>query len=158
MIPYTEHGNLIPGIHELSIHQLVMQFVDDFPNSDTRRDIIHKFKQWVQQLHSLVPPRYMWIDGSFLTTKVNPKDIDLVVFYTLEDLNPEVAARINELIHEVSRFLRCDAYLCFVNESEQENERKTYWQKQFGQDRDKNEKGIVQLNQDKILEIGGGVA
>lgn len=80
-INFDTRGNLNPYEKiELSLERFKKHFVDDFANEHKRRleifenyvDFLDGFKQEVTQ--SFI----QWIDGSFVTKKLNPRDIDFV--------------------------------------------------------------------------------
>lgn len=165
---FLENGNLNPGIHLYKVTEFEEQFVLGFGNSESRKDIYEKFVTWMRQLIAVLPPDYAWLDGSYLTMKTNPNDLDLVVFYQVtrvQDAGPEVVSEILRLIEEVSRTLRCDAYFCYLFDGfspeqlaevpQQYRTSRTYWMGQFGFDRGEKPKGIVQLSQEEILLLGG---
>jgi hypothetical protein len=167
---FLSNGNLTPGIHTYNMQEFEEQFVTEFTTSTSRSAIYNKFKQWLHQLIQVIPPRYVWLDGSYLTKKVDPKDIDLVVFYYPEDIqDQQQAAVIQNLITNVSRNYDCDAYLCLSFEHWDEQKlatfprqdlkiMQTYWMGQFSFDRAREPKGMVQIEQQEILPIMiGGV-
>ncbi|MDU5948073.1 MAG: hypothetical protein E6Z15_13595 [Paenibacillus macerans] len=144
---FLPNGNLTPGIHTYNLSEFELQFVRDFSTSVRRSVVYHHFKQWIEQLLKILPPRYVWLDGSFLTQKVDPNDIDLVVFYYPEDIqNGEQATMLKHLIQSVSRRYDCDAYFCLSFEhwgpqqlaalpDQNTKIMQTYWVGQFSFDR-----------------------
>src|SRR5690606_28809126 len=88
-------------------------FVNKFSASSTRSVIFNGLMDWLKLLMDILPPRYIWLDGSYLTTKMNPNDIDLVVFYQPEDivaLGEEGTSQLGILINELSSNYNCDAF------------------------------------------------
>jgi hypothetical protein len=163
---FLEGGNLFPGIHEYSLEDFEKQFINDFTTSETRKPLFHKFCRWLNELLEVLPPRYIWLDGSYLTIKTNPNDIDLVVFYRPEDIpNDEVAKKLMHLINVASRENSLDAYLSLIfdhlhpnqlaNFDSQSKIMKTYWMGQFGFDRQQKPKGIIEFSQEEFQKIGG---
>lgn len=163
---FIQNGNLNPGIHEYSISEFEEQFVNDFPESRTRLEIYNNFKQWINFLIHIKPPRYLWLDGSFLTKKLDPNDLDLVLFYRPEDIQNEMECKqILDLINQVSRKFKCDAYLslCFEHLDSYNQQsippeirtKRTYWKGQFGFDRNDNAKGIILIDNNEISKLGG---
>ena len=163
---FIENGNLKPGIHKYSIIEFEKQFVNEFSESLTRTEIYNNFRQWLNLLIDIKPPRYLWLDGSFLTTKLNSNDLDLVLFYRPEDITNELEGkRILNLINNISRKFKCDAYFsyCFdhldvYNQQSIPPEirtKKTYWKGQFGFDRNDNAKGIILIDDNEISKLGG---
>lgn len=54
-------------------------FVDAFPRSKTRAGLFANFENYISRLQNEVFPWFeMWVDGSFVTLKENPNDIDVV--------------------------------------------------------------------------------
>ena len=55
--------------------------VQAFPNESKRHSIFEGYKKYVLKLKEVVKSNfYQWIDGSFVTEKMNPNDIDIVTF------------------------------------------------------------------------------
>lgn len=164
---FLEDGNLEHGIHPYSIENFEEQFVKGFPYSTTRESIYENFMIWFNKLAALLPPCCVWLDGSFLTTKTNPNDIDLVVFYRPEQFgnDDDLGKRVNEFIHRNSHSYNCDAYLCLELDHLNPNVKqtfgqvsimKTYWMGQFTFDRLRNAKGMVEFTEDVIRKHLGG--
>ena len=79
---FDEQGNLYPyQLIDMNWATFEKKFVTDFPNSQTRQPLWSHYKQFADELKHLVKGAfYQWIDGSFLTQKNNPMDIDVVIF------------------------------------------------------------------------------
>lgn len=164
---FLEDGNLNPGIHEYSMEDFEKQFIKDFATSETRLEIYEQFCEWLNRLTEILPPSYIWLDGSYLTSKVNPNDLDLVVFYRPEDIvSAEMANDLDSMINKESRKYDCDAYLCFslghLTETQKSNYgnhsiMETYWMGQFTFDRSRRPKGMVEITAREIEGITGGV-
>ncbi|MDQ0091683.1 hypothetical protein J2T12_005123 [Paenibacillus anaericanus] len=159
---FLPDGNLFPGIHEYNWQEFEKQFVLDFVESTKRSLIFENFKTWIGLLIDILPPRYIWLDGSYLTQKTDPNDMDIVAFYYPEDIeNEEVYSNLNYIIHEVSRKHNCDAYfsLSFDKFSQEEKAKlpnnyaimQTYWMGQFGYDRSRNAKGMAVFSKEELL-------
>ncbi|MCU1717342.1 DUF6932 family protein [Pseudomonas sp. 5P_3.1_Bac2] len=71
---------LTPGIHQMSLQQLLALAVTPFPNDARRTDLSLKLTTWVNALQAAGVTGQLWIDGSFLTEKPNPGDIDCVLW------------------------------------------------------------------------------
>lgn len=63
----------------MTFAQLEALAVTPFQQSVQRPSLIAKFKAWTDALRSLNVEAPLWIDGSFLTEKPEPDDIDLVM-------------------------------------------------------------------------------
>ncbi len=85
-LTFTELGFLTPatGI-ETTIETIEEQFVRVFPNSETRQRLFENFQNYLDRFqHEIFHWFEMWVDGSFVTRKENPEDIDFVVFLDWE--------------------------------------------------------------------------
>lgn len=70
---------LAPGRHLLSIPELRSLCVGRFTASTTRPALLIELERLVNTLDSLSIRCDIWVDGSFLTEKVDPGDIDLSI-------------------------------------------------------------------------------
>ena len=72
-MPYQEQASTTDTI----FHQLV----EPFPASLSRATLFHEWGKYNRLLRSVIGEDFrQWINGSFVTQKTNPKDIDLVSF------------------------------------------------------------------------------
>lgn len=69
---------LKPGIHSLTIEALHDLAVAPFPKDPRRTELYNKLKLWVTTLRASGVRGRLWLDGSFLTEKVGPSDIDCI--------------------------------------------------------------------------------
>jgi hypothetical protein len=81
-IQYDSRGYLKPYDKiPISIENIGDHFVRPFTSSSTRMLLLEQFISFTSDLSKAVNgPLRVWIDGSFVTLKQNPNDIDLVVF------------------------------------------------------------------------------
>ncbi len=86
-LKFDEHGHLAPAERiEVSLDDFQRIFVDDFPESETRQRLFGNYLDWVFDFKREVYGYFThWIDGSFVTRKLNPNDLD---FLTI--LDPQV--------------------------------------------------------------------
>lgn len=82
MLTFNEHGLLTPAEEIFSTPaELYDTFVRSFAASQTRERL---FQQWInynRMLRQEIGEGFtQWVDGSFVTQKLNPKDIDIVSF------------------------------------------------------------------------------
>lgn len=79
---FDKNGNIIPyDLHQISISELEEEFVNPFPNSTTRKDIYDGHSNYIIELVNVLESNFsQWLDGSFVTKKLNPNDIDVVNF------------------------------------------------------------------------------
>ena len=79
---FDEYGLLTPaeGI-PVTIDDLYDSFVSPFPNSTTRSRLFHDWTKYNKLLRQKIGVDFIqWVNGSFVTMKPNPRDIDLVSF------------------------------------------------------------------------------
>jgi hypothetical protein len=147
------------GFHYLTLGNVEQVCVDLFPYSTIRAIIFRGLVTFVQTLESANVIGEIWADGSFLTEKINPKDIDLVLrvdgaLYNSGTVNQRQA--IDWVIANQKLTLKCDSYVFFeypLGHALHDEGRwwYSYWQKQWGFSREDDPKGIVALS----LAAGG---
>ena len=77
-IPHLERSGLLPaGVHECTIDELKARF-GRFQASDRRPKLFAKLELFVNELRAAKIVRSLLVDGSFVTSKAAPNDIDLV--------------------------------------------------------------------------------
>ena len=82
MLTFNEQGLLTPadGI-SATIDELYDIFVVPFPESETRSRLFADWTKYNRMLRQELDKDFtQWVDGSFVTQKLNPKDIDIVSF------------------------------------------------------------------------------
>lgn len=92
MLQFTPDGFLTPvGKITSDLTTLEQVFVKDFPKSTTRQYLWANYMAFIEQFKRVVTNNFVqWINGSFVTKKENPNDIDLVtlidyrIFETME--------------------------------------------------------------------------
>jgi hypothetical protein len=129
------------------------EFVDAFPQSSTRQVIFQNFSEYVEKLVSIIGTGFhQWVDGSFVTRKLNPGDIDFVTFINAKTFSSN--EHLLNLLRESSReqSLRLDGY--FVKDYPIHHEGFVHshldsiqWMHEFTKDSRKGQqKGFIQLN------------
>ncbi len=105
MLQFDENGHLTPITPiETTLDEFQQVFVDAFPRSTTRKRLFDNYLDWVFDFQRDIFGYFtQWIDGSFVTRKENPNDIDFVTF-----LDDEVY---------VLRNTKLDRFWSFSNES-----------------------------------------
>ena len=126
--------------------------VDGFPLSNTRDTIMRGLEEVVNTLRANDIAGDLWINGSFVTEKIDPNDVDIVLFVDgefLENATPEQKQAINWLSSDLKGSYRCDSYTSVrwpeSSARHWEGEYwRAYWTRQWGFDRsDAPAKGIV---------------
>jgi hypothetical protein len=146
---------LQPGLHKMSVDELKTKVVDAFPLSGKRPQLWQHFIEVLDQIKKAGLKGEIWVDGSFLTEKINPGDVDFVFdvpVHLLEKPTPQQ----EELLHKLAdkgfkKTERLHTFVMFsapvVHSQYAESVRlHTQWQKDFGFSYvDKTPKGIAVL-------------
>lgn len=82
MLTFDQNGFLTPCEAILTDFSTVERvFVDEFPSSTTRRAHFDRYLDYNACLSTYLPDGFtQWVDGSFVTRKKNPDDIDVLTF------------------------------------------------------------------------------
>jgi hypothetical protein len=132
--------------------------VDQFSLSTTRPPICDGLDVFLTVLELSDVTGEVWVDGSFLTEKINPKDVDVVLRVDGEFYNTGTADQRNAIdwaIDNQKLTLKCDSYVLFEyppGHALHDEGRwwYSYWHKQWGFNREDDPKGIV------VLALGAG--
>lgn len=73
-LKFNDEGCLPKGIYQLTLEEVENHFVDG--KSQRRQDIFEEFKVHLRDIRETGCCLNHWIDGSFVTLKENPGDID----------------------------------------------------------------------------------
>lgn len=168
---FNEYGNLNSGIIKIDDLKLVEEFlVDAFPESLTRKELFENFKEFLAAKIDWEVFSRVWIDGSFCSDKADPRDIDCVLFFNpLHHLGDEVL-KIKQQKLEIENEYSVDFYIVpdkeFISRELEENNFPTrellevygkfdyqekYWMGQFGFDRNRNPKGIIEFEKEALI-------
>lgn len=74
--PFRSDGYLPDGLHRATIAEVTFRFG---AATRRRRQLIHRVRHWVDKA-TVVGAKKLFIDGSFVTAKANPNDVDAVVY------------------------------------------------------------------------------
>lgn len=111
----SEYPALLPlGWHQKSIAELRRLCVDRFPLSNTRDMIMRGLERIVDTLRSHNIVGDLWINGSFVAEKINPNDVDVVLFVDgafLENATPQQKQAIDWLNSNLRDSHYCDSYV-----------------------------------------------
>lgn len=141
---------LLPaGIHHLTSHALKQIAVDAFPADIRRVELFAKFLAWREELRATGISARAWLDGSFMTEKAGPADIDLVIFLPtgIGALTELQKSRLFGLLdHATARVVyELDIYPVDTLDP-QFDVNESYWRGWFGFCRDKRSaKGIAEV-------------
>ncbi len=74
---------LAPGLHTLKLAGRHALAVAPFPVDPRRQDLFDKLSTWVGAVQASGVTGILWLDGTFLTQKPGPDDIDCVLWSPL---------------------------------------------------------------------------
>lgn len=162
---FNNRGNLTPGIiKNVSLDDFRDFFIDSdsFIDSITRERNYKGFTHFIEELkrnNIFDAFTKVWLDGSFVTNKLDPKDIDLVIFLDATNPATQRIMQNTHILRDVGVPCHCDPYFVVdyktVPESvpqirgELEANQK-YWMGQFCFDRNEDPKGIIELTKEKL--------
>lgn len=71
-------GFLPPGVHDMTLEEVGRQY-GSFSSTDKRPSLFKKLQQFADQAKAAGFVRFLIVNGSFISSKSNPGDIDLIV-------------------------------------------------------------------------------
>lgn len=155
---FNSHGNLDGGIISVSsLSEIEEHLVQAFPDSRTRRRNFDAFCNFWNSLDKSTVTR-IWLDGSFCTTKEDPNDIDCVIFIEPIKQNEDYFETLQKQ-HNQLKQNHLDVYVapdkeCIKIEPktleiyQKFDYQEKYWLGQFGFDRNRNHKAIIELRRE----------
>ncbi|WP_064197950.1 MULTISPECIES: DUF6932 family protein [Emticicia] len=153
LINFDEKGFLKPyEIIHSDLQSLKAIFVDNIEISKTRKPLFDNYLEYLAIIKDVIPNNFhQWIDGSFITQKQNPNDIDIVTFINYQDFERNIKTFDSLRKWRYDKTKGVDGYFVPIFP---ENHRKNAifkmeqqeWKFQFGNDRNGNKKGIIELN------------
>ena len=157
---FEANGMLSAGFHDCTVQEFIATFVDDFTTSQRRKDIANGLFDFSKEVFDIGIPCEFWVDGSFVTTKINPNDADLVLFLQAPNMNvlgPQLAyfrKKYKSTLDMYFAYATSTENLQLVGPANYQkivNDR-NYWRGQFGFDRADSPKGIVRIDCNSIAE------
>lgn len=152
---FDEDGLLPPGRHEARVEDVEDVLVRPFTESLTRERLFDLWKGHRAEVGRLVALEEEWLNGSFVTSKVDPADTDVVAFLAAEnvdDLNPADRQRLAEVVdngRSKARW-RCDLYVVVKMPERhpkyaQYRAARDYWDRWWGHTRGGDPKGYPEV-------------
>lgn len=153
VLEFDAYGNLKPyEVILLNIDSFKEEFVTEFADSERRSLLFNTFLAELTDFKTIVNEEFwVWINGSFVTQKTNPSDIDFVIFLDAECYNrhEEQTNRFRQQRYIPGKLI--DGY--FVQVYPEGHRRNNWyesdrlrWLQDFGTSLAGRKKGIVQLN------------
>jgi hypothetical protein len=146
---------LPPGGHAATVDEIELALVDAFPASKTRRPLFEQWRNVVAAIERILPIQEHWMDGSYVTAKLDPNDIDIVTYLDHQDFDglDDVAKTLlaGLVSNKVSQALHgCDSYWVVAYPEGHPlraayEQSRSYWEHWLGTDRTGNPKGYVEL-------------
>ena len=149
-----EFPPLLPtGLHTMTIPALRQMCSGNFPLSATRADTMAGLEQITDRLHNDAIVGEIWVDGSFLTEKIDPADVDIVLRIqadVYDNGTPQQRAAIDWLDSDLKGSHHCDSYFFMEYPPGHRlhsfgQDMYDYWMRQWGVARDNVMKGIAVL-------------
>jgi hypothetical protein len=139
---------LPPGFHPFDLAGLRRLCVDRFPASIVRRGLMDRLEAVISLMQQNGMRGDIWIDGSFVTEKLNPYDVDLMLWVKLDDYRRMTPAQLSFFnwfrTTSLKNQYKCDNYGVILDRSQAEAEYMfAYWLKQFGFSRSEHMKGLA---------------
>ena len=153
-LPFDPDGFLKPYTAVIAdLESFEKTFVGGFPGSATRGGIFNAYLDWLGAFKASVCQTgfHQWIDGSFVTRKSNPNDLDIVTFvdYAIYQEREKTIAAFKSL--EFRKKTKLDLYFVRVYPANHARRKSfefdsAYWLDLFSKSRLKQHKGFVQIN------------
>lgn len=161
-----EFPPLLPeGFHPKTLDELELLCVGGFDLSKTRQNIMKGLRRMTQRLESGGISGDLWVDGSFLTEKIDPEDVDVALRISESLLSTAdqdqrglinwFSSRDSSTVAQTKGDYSCDSFVfCEVPVGHPHYpgfDIREHWIGTFGRSLQRNEpKGIV------VLLVGGG--
>jgi hypothetical protein len=140
---------LSPGVHNLTLAELQAIAVAPFMADARRALLFASFQQWFNKLQAMQVRAILWIDGSFLTSKYGPDDIDCIMWDPTESipLTDQQWVEVRRLTNRNAVKVQYGLDFYIENPSSEERlHRQAYFRGLFGfQHDEKTPKGFVEL-------------
>ena len=148
---FDENGNLPYGMYYMTLKELK----EIFSNTKRRKEIIKEYEKHLEEIKNTGYFIDHWIDGSFITSKENPNDIDtLTEFNGYEAEKNNKKREIEDLIMTSKSKTKgyCHSFRVYRYPHYEKTDYEYFLKskiriltKLFGQDRKGNKKGVIHL-------------
>lgn len=150
---FDANGYLPAGKHLASEAEVEDALVTPFTASNTRRPIFERWQHHRKAIADYVPIKEQWLNGSFVTDKRDPADLDVVTLYEGSEWDPlpthKKMVLETLLLHKYTvAYWKVDSYPIAIrppghpHHSQYQNA-VAYWDDWWGHDRAQTPKGYV---------------
>ena len=155
MIVFDIYGNPQPeGVINLHYNNFKATFVSDFDKSKTRFIILKNYEQYLKDFNLEITNIFKnWIGGSFISTKMNPNDIDVVtIFEYTDEINSKTSILIKFLNYGNSlENYMVDGYFIPIYPTNDlryslTTDALAYWLEWLGHDKENRPKSIIEIS------------
>ena len=162
---FDANGYLDAGLHPTTLADIRTHFVDPFPAPSTRPTVYAGYERHTAELQKSSVEFEQFLDGSFVSNKQDPGDIDLLGMADLHAIDALPAAE-KQRLHDLflgpacKQTYECDAYfLPSVPDTDPAyphfRRQRKYWMGEFGFDRMDRPKGILTI---KVSPTAGALS
>jgi hypothetical protein len=105
---------LPPGLHQTNELEIKATLVDKFPGSTSRSDIFTSWQAFSLLCRSILPVKEERINGSFVTSRLEPSDLDVAIWIAADDfaaLDLGTQLSFGDLLAKAKPTFKCDAYV-----------------------------------------------
>jgi len=123
---------------------LTALLVSPFDDSRQRKLLLKGLLALLAEVKEVCIFTEAWVDGSFVSDKEEPNDVDIVLWYnTASSISPRELRTYRELMDSDLMMYRycCDVYI----EENGDDTARIYWKNWFGQNRTGQPKGIIRV-------------
>lgn len=158
-LKFDIRGNLTPYEKvDLNLDDFQGNYVDAFDSISSRKNIFENYTQYIQDFKNEITPNFkQWVNGSFVTNRSNPKDIDIVNLIDFEIVEEKYDLIKSKFINrEALKNYKIDAYLIRIYPKDHKEHFKTvsdllYWEHWFGHTKKNRakkrfQKGFIELS------------
>lgn len=161
MIPGFQLVNGVPVLDPgarftTDVGEVRERFVEQFPDSLTREDIYNGWRRRRRKIFDIYGENFEeWVSGSFVTGKVDPADLDCVIFFregVWDGLPRSDQSELESLIVGTSVKIQygCDSYVVMIppdgagrSRVDAYNVKRGYWDDLWSSDRVAGQKGYL---------------
>lgn len=138
------------GFHRFTLDTLRQFTVAPFPGSKSRERLFQQFEQLLDLLSDSNATGDLWIDGSYLTQKESPNDVDVLLVLDgvhVNSLNSVEQMQLFEVLAIAKTIPGCDFHCCALPTKNvvEDDWQRAYWLRQWGFSRRDVAKGIAVL-------------